>query len=275
MTGAILMAAPNGARKTTADHPNLPITADEVAAEAARCLIAGATALHLHVRDAGGAHSLDADLYRKATDAVRDAVGDALVVQITTEAVERFTAEEQMACVRAVKPEAVSIALREVYPEGSDEARVRDFFGWMSGEGIWAQVILYDSADADRFATLMDGGLFAAARPSVLAVLGRYTAGQRSDPSDLDPFLVALEPVRESIEWSLCAFGAKENACVARAFAEGGHGRVGFENNFLRPDGSVADHTSELVALAGEAARQCGRTVLDASAARQVIANWV
>src|SRR5690606_20425078 len=108
--------------------PNLPITADEVAAEAARCLIAGATALHLHVRDTEGAHSLDADLYRRATDAVSDAVGEALVVQITTEAVGRFTAEEQMACVRAVKPEAVSIALREVYPEGSDEAPVRDFF---------------------------------------------------------------------------------------------------------------------------------------------------
>ncbi|HEU4985991.1 MAG TPA: 3-keto-5-aminohexanoate cleavage protein, partial [Rhizobiaceae bacterium] len=42
--------APNGGRKTKADHPALPMTSDEIAATAAACLAAGAAMLHLHVR---------------------------------------------------------------------------------------------------------------------------------------------------------------------------------------------------------------------------------
>ena len=65
----------------------LPITPDEIAREAARCAEAGASLLHLHVRDDEGRHSLDAGRYRETIAAVRQSVGDALVIQITTEAV--------------------------------------------------------------------------------------------------------------------------------------------------------------------------------------------
>jgi hypothetical protein len=138
---------------------------------------------------------------------LREAVGDAIVLQITTEAVGRFTPAEQMATVRAVRPEAVSIALREIFPDGAEEGPVRDFFAWVRGEGIWLQVILYDVADVERFVALHAGGLFAARRPSALLVLGRYTAGQRSEPEDLDPLLDALAPVRPAVPWAVCAFG--------------------------------------------------------------------
>ncbi len=277
MTGdaAFVMAAPNGARRSKADHPNLPLSPAELAEEAVRCRDAGAAALHMHVRDDDGAHSLSPDLYRAAIDTVRQSVGDGLVLQITTEAVGRFTSQEQMETVRAVKPEAVSVALRELLPGGEADGPVRDFFAWMHSAGIWAQVILYDHADVERFLELELSGLFAARHPSVLLVLGRYTPGQRSEPSDLDPLLDALAPLRPSVIWSVCAFGPKENACIARAFAEGGHGRVGFENNLYLPDGRLADHTSDLVALAAAAARDAGQSVMDAAALRKAFATWL
>jgi uncharacterized protein (DUF849 family) len=83
------MVAPNGARKTKADHPALPIGPAELAATAAACRDAGAAAIHLHVRDEAGGHSLDAGRYREATAEVRAAIGEAMIVQITTEAVGR------------------------------------------------------------------------------------------------------------------------------------------------------------------------------------------
>ena len=46
-----LMIAPNGARRTTADHPALPVTAAGLAGTARACQREGATAIHLHVRD--------------------------------------------------------------------------------------------------------------------------------------------------------------------------------------------------------------------------------
>jgi 3-keto-5-aminohexanoate cleavage enzyme len=59
MTPLVVIVAPTGARRSKADHAGLPITPDEIAAEAARCCAAGATVLHLHVRDEDGAHTLD------------------------------------------------------------------------------------------------------------------------------------------------------------------------------------------------------------------------
>ena len=55
----LIMVAPNGARKTKADHPALPITPAELAATASACLEAGAAAIHLHVRDRDGGHTLE------------------------------------------------------------------------------------------------------------------------------------------------------------------------------------------------------------------------
>ncbi|TIX74974.1 MAG: 3-keto-5-aminohexanoate cleavage protein, partial [Mesorhizobium sp.] len=68
---------------------------------AAACLEAGAAMIHAHVRDRDGRHLLDAHAYRETTKAIRDAVGERLIIQITSEAVGRYQPAEQMAVVRA------------------------------------------------------------------------------------------------------------------------------------------------------------------------------
>ena len=80
----VVAVAPNGARKSQQDHPALPITPEEIAREAAACAEAGAAMLHLHVRDAQGRHSLDVEAYRTAIAAVRRAVGQRMILQVTT-----------------------------------------------------------------------------------------------------------------------------------------------------------------------------------------------
>jgi len=58
-TPMILAVAPNGARKTQADHPAVPISPAELAATAAAAQAAGASMIHLHVRDGAQKHILD------------------------------------------------------------------------------------------------------------------------------------------------------------------------------------------------------------------------
>ncbi|MEC8515837.1 MAG: 3-keto-5-aminohexanoate cleavage protein, partial [Pseudomonadota bacterium] len=58
-----LMVAPNGARRTKADHPAIPVTIQETVETALACAAVGAQAMHLHVRDADQQHVLDAGLY--------------------------------------------------------------------------------------------------------------------------------------------------------------------------------------------------------------------
>jgi 3-keto-5-aminohexanoate cleavage enzyme len=93
----VICVAPNGARKTRNDHPRLPITPAELAHCAEECLRAGAAMMHLHVRDADGRHSLDAEDYRAALAAIRSRVGDELIVQVTTEAAGRYAPAQQIA----------------------------------------------------------------------------------------------------------------------------------------------------------------------------------
>src|SRR5256885_10150723 len=114
-TPIMIAFAPNGARKSKADHPRLPVSAVDLAATAQECLAAGASMIHLHVRDAHGRHSLDADRYAAAIAAIRQRVGDDLIVQVTTEAAGRYGAHEQMAVIEALLPEAASIAIRQLF----------------------------------------------------------------------------------------------------------------------------------------------------------------
>ena len=264
-----IAVAPNGGRRTKADHPALPLTTEEITATAAACLEAGACMIHAHIRDRQGRHLLDADAYRTAIAAIRAAVGDRLIIQITSEALGIYKSAEQMAVVRDVRPEAVSLALRELAPDTSHEIPFADFLAWLRTENVTPQIILYSPEEAVRLAELSTRGLVPFNNVPVLYVLGRYTVGQRSAPSDLLPFLAPGMP--RFAHWSVCAFGAREHACVTAAALLGGNARVGFENNLWLADGSVAADNAALVAAARATLGTCD--LADATAA-QLRAAW-
>ncbi|WP_119300680.1 BKACE family enzyme [Dongia deserti] len=264
-----IAVAPNGGRRTKADHPALPLTQEEIAATASACLDAGACMIHVHVRDRSGGHLLNADAYRTAIAAIRAAVGERMVVQITSEALGIYRSDEQMAVVRDVRPEAVSLALRELVPDASHESSFAGFLAWLRTERVIPQIILYSPEEAVKLAALKARGLVPFEDVPVLYVLGRYTARQRSTPADLLPFLAAEIP--RFAHWSVCAFGVRENACVTAGALLGGHVRVGFENNLLLPDGSIAPDNAALVAGAQAAIGTCG---LLAATANELRAAW-
>ena len=265
----ILAVAPNGARKTRRDHPAVPITPEEIARTAAACAEAGAAMIHLHVRDAEDKHSLDVERYKAAIAAVRREVGGRLVVQVTSEAVGIYAPAEQMAMVRDLKPEAVSLAVREIVPDEAAEPAAADFLAWLRGEGILPQFILYSDEDLRRFDDLVARGVVPGGRHFLLFVLGRYTAGQVSDPADLLPFLASNE---QAHPWAVCAFGPRETACAVTAAGLGGHARVGFENNLHLPDGSTAPDNAALVAAVSAGAAAIGRRLASADEARALMA---
>lgn len=267
----IVAVAPNGARKTKSDHPALPMTADDIGRVAADCAEAGAAMIHLHVRADDGTHSLDADRYRAAIAAVRREAGSDMIVQVTSEAVGIYSVDAQHAMVRDVKPEAVSLAIRELCPSANEETAFAELTGWMANEGVAPQYILYDAADVVRFADLKRRGLVTGDEPFVLFVLGRYSKGQTSEPSDLLAFLRAAESEALDGPWAMCAFGPKEAACGLTAAGLGGHCRVGFENNLALANGGVAPDNAALVAQIADNAVLAGRRLASASDARSIL----
>ncbi|MDX8479757.1 3-keto-5-aminohexanoate cleavage protein [Mesorhizobium sp. VK24D] len=264
----VIAVAPNGGRRTKADHPAIPLTATELARTAAECLEAGAAMIHVHIRRPDGRHLLDADAYREAISAIRAEVGERLVIQITTEALGIYSPAEQAAVLKAVRPEAASLALRELAPDAASEPAFTDLVGWMKEHGVLPQIILYDASEAVRLANMIQRGSVPWTGIPVLYVLGRYTVSQTSQPSDLLPFLAPGAP--QFSNWSVCAFGRHEAACVTAAALLGGHVRVGFENNLHLPDGQLASRNAALVEPVASAIERLGYSPADAAAARRL-----
>jgi 3-keto-5-aminohexanoate cleavage enzyme len=249
MTSLTIMVAPNGARKGHADHPNLPVTIDEIACDAVECHAVGVQAIHVHVRDDEGCHSIDASRYIATTDAIRRLAGRELIVQMTTEAVGQFTPPEQIAAVRAVRPEAVSIAVKELVPDASAESAAAELYGWAHQNRTAVQHILYAPDEFDRLLDLITRGIIPGKRHSLIFPLGRYVANQQSDPAELIPFAAKVlgNGGTERFDWWVCAFGASETVSLVAAAALGGHCRIGFENSFINADGSRAVSNAERI----------------------------
>ena len=249
----IIMSAPNGARRQKSDHPALPITPRELATCAEKIADAGASILHLHVRDAEGCHSLDVERYRAAIAAVHDAVGERLIIQITSEAVGRYSRAEQMKMVRTLKPGAVSLALRELCPTDDDQGQMANFVAWMKAEHVFPQYILYNQDDYTRFENYRRKGLFLNDSPFVLFVLGRF---QGED----DEVVRSAELFRKNIThaifpWSVCGFQKNEFQAIAHAARHGGHIRVGFENNIWQKNNDLLSGHAQMIELCKKAAK--------------------
>ena len=241
----IIMSAPNGARRTADDHPALPISPRELADCAQSLVEEGVSVLHLHVRDKHQKHTIDADCYRAAMKAVRERVGNALVLQVTSEAVGIYARDEQMAMVRTLKPEAVSLGLRELCPDDKAEVEAAAFFAWLRKENIWPQYILYSADDVTRFDHMRRRGVFTDEHPFCLLVMGRYTDALEGSLPELAAMLEAANCCE--FPWAACCFGQHENDAMLEATRAGGHVRIGFENNLCLPDGSIARDNAQLI----------------------------
>lgn len=262
------MSAPNGARRGKQDHAGIPLSPKELAANAQAILDCGASILHLHVRDESDRHTLDAERYRAAIDAVRDQVGRQLVIQVTTEAVGIYSAEQQISVVKELRPEAVSIALRELVPDPDNPDEAGQFFEWLKSNEIMPQYILYSPDEVKWFEDLRGRELFHEELPFVLFVVGRYGTTDYGDPDDIEEYRCALG--NDRIPWAVCCFGPREDEVSLRAATAGGHARVGFENNMLMPDGSEAPDNAALVRLAVGHASTAGRRLASADDVRQL-----
>jgi 3-keto-5-aminohexanoate cleavage enzyme len=241
----IIISAPNGARRTRIDHPAIPLTAEQLADEARQLIEQQVSVLHLHVRDRNDRHSLDPDIYRQAISAIERAVGNELIIQVTSEAVGMYNRHEQMDMIRTLRPEAASMALRELCPDASAESEAGRFYEFLLKENIWPQHILYTTEEVERFESLRKRGVFGEEHPICLLVLGNYAGEIEGSVEELEEMHGMAD--FEEFPWSVCCFGKSELACMQAATGKGGHVRLGFENNLWLADGSMAENNAAVL----------------------------
>lgn len=237
----LIQAALNGAR-SRAEHPAVPFTPEELAADAAAVVALGVGALHVHPRDASGAESLDAETIAAALEAIRAAC-PGVPVGVST---GRWIAPRSAARIAAMRrwrvlPDYVSINLSE--DDAPDVAALALELGIGIEAGLWSR------GDVARF-------LHEPWRDRALRVLIEINE-QGADAAE-----GAFEGVVAELDeggWSgpIPSHGLDTGFWpVLRAAARAGHDlRMGLEDVLVLPDGSPADGNAALsLAVAAQAA---------------------
>ncbi|HEX4089094.1 MAG TPA: 3-keto-5-aminohexanoate cleavage protein [Trebonia sp.] len=240
----LIQAALNGGT-TRAEHPGVPLTAAELAAEGRAAAEQGAQALHLHPRDAAGEQTLDPEHVLAAVAATRAATG--LPVGVTTgiwtvngdvarrlDLVARWTGPD--------RPDYASINMNE--PGTEDLADLLTSLGIQIEAGVWT------AADARLLGA-------AAFKDRILRVL--------MEPVDRNPAGAAEAAAEAAAELARLGVTARQVHhgydlatwdVISAAVAMGQDIRVGLEDTQILPDGSPAAGNADLVAAAARLVRE-------------------
>jgi len=241
-----LMVAPNGARRIKKDHHAVPLTIKETVETAKACYSAGAGAIHLHVRDEQGNHVLDAGLYKEALNELENEVPN-MHIQVTTEAVGKYSPNDMRKLAYDVTPPGASIGTAELIPSRKPEDEDIKLYKYLTEAGTKIQHILYKPDDIDLLIDLLNKSDIPIENSWCLFVIGHYT-GKISYPENIPPFLKKMEENQIKLDWSICAFGKEEIGCLEKAVSLGGKIRVGLENSLFMPNGEIAPDNQAKVA---------------------------
>ena len=106
MQKLIITAALAGAEVMKEDTPHLPVTAEEIADQAEEVREAGASIVHIHVRDEDGRPSQDRILYQEAIEKIQKRTD--LIVQVSTGGAVGMTSEERLQPL-SLRPEMATL----------------------------------------------------------------------------------------------------------------------------------------------------------------------
>jgi uncharacterized protein (DUF849 family) len=218
----------NGAR-TRAEHPAVPQTPAELAADAVATRRAGAFAVHVHARDPSGAQTLKAAACDAAVAAIRAAAPRLPVGLTTSEAID----PDPFARAAAIRdwrqrPDFVSVNLSELGWAGIVRAALH--------AGIAVEAGLATEADAEELAR-------SPFTHQILRALVEVDGGAEEVRA-----IAKLIPGRIPQLWH--GEGARTWEVLAAAAVAGVDVRVGLEDVLVLPDGRVAADNAELVAAA-------------------------
>ena len=242
-----LMVAPNGARPMKKDHPSVPVTIDEIVETAKACFNVGAGGIHFHLRDENGQHILNSDMCLKALEKLQNNVPN-MHLQVTTEAVGRYTPDAMRKLAYEVSPPGISIGIKEMMPSRIPTEKDTELYKSLTNSGTKIQNICYEPEDIDLLSDLLEKSNISKEGTWCLFVIGHYS-GVLSNPKKIPLFIEKLKSRNLNADWAVCAFGKEEVDCLEVAASLGGKIRVGFENSMLLPNGDIAPNNHSKVEI--------------------------
>lgn len=263
----IITCAITGAETTKQHNPNLPVTPEEQAEAARACVEAGASIIHLHVRDDAGKPSQDVERFRLVTQMIRDRC-DA-IVQFSTGGAVGEKIERRLAPL-ALKPEMASLNVGSI--NFGDEVFVNlpqdiaRLAAEMKTLGIKPEVEVYDIGMLEYGVNLVKQGVIPA--PAHFQFVMGMKFGIAGTAENL-AFMRAKLP--EGSTFAVAGIGRFQFELAKPAIEMGGHVRCGFEDNVYFTKGILADSNAQLVGRIADLGRSLGRKIASPNEARALL----
>lgn len=283
MSKAIITCAVNGVLTDPKQH-NVPVTPAEMAAEARRAYEAGASVMHIHLRqqgpDQGHLPSWDIDLSNEVQAAIRDACPGVIINHTTGVVGPNY--QEALDVVSATRPEmaacnAGSLNYLKIRANGqwawppmlfdNPVEKVQHFIDTITNAGGIPEFECFDTGIVRSVGMYQKNGMFKGTA-QMNFVMG-VASGQPAR-ADLLPILADLAP--EDSRWQVTAIGREEIWPLHAKTAElGGHLRTGLEDTFYLADGTKVTSNGQLIEEMAKTARNAGRDIATPQEARAIL----
>lgn len=275
MKKLIVTAAICGAEVTKEQNPNVPYTIEEIAKEARSAYRAGASIIHLHVREDDGTPTQDKNRFKLAIDAIRKSCPD-IIIQPSTGGAVGMSDMERLQSTEVAEPD-IGLAHPEMATLdcgscnfGGDEVfinsdnTIRTFGKTMIERGVKPEIEVFDKGMIDTALKMAGKGLILPPMHFDLVMGVQISATAR----DLSYMVRSLPP---DTTWTVAGIGRHQIPMAALGIVMGGHVRVGFEDNLYISKGRLAASNGELVNKVARMAGELDRPLASPAEAREIL----
>jgi 3-keto-5-aminohexanoate cleavage enzyme len=246
-----------------------PVTAEAVAKDVIDCTRAGASMVHLHVRDSQGEQTEDITVFARTLDLIRESSN--IVIQGSTGGLTTLTLEQRCISVTDPRVEVASLNMGSVnFGEDVYINRVPDVRYWagrMAENNVIPEMEIFEAGMVAAAKMLIEEGTL---NPPFYYnfALGAHWAAP-ADPRSLF-YLTSLLPA--GVPWSVVHDDMQDFSLLATAVGLGAAViRVGFEDSVRYAPGKIARTNVELVEKAVSLVRGIGCEVANPDEAREIL----
>ena len=267
----IITVAITGSVPTKKDNPAVPITVTEQIESTHAAYEAGASLVHVHVRNDDGSTTSDPEKFARFLAGVRKYCPD-MIVQFSTGG--RSGSGQERGGMLSHRPDMASLAtgsvnFAKIIYENHPQL-ITDLARAMLEHDVKPEVEIFDLAMLYNAASLVAQGLLKAP-VHVQFVLGVPNA-LPVDRDVLEFEIAQLHKVLPGATWTAAGVGRHQLTVNEWALELGGHCRTGLEDNVRFDKERLAASNAELVARVADLTAKFGRTVATPAQARELLA---
>lgn len=269
MEKLIITAAICGAEVLKEHNPAVPYTVEECVREAKSAYEAGASIIHLHVREDDGTPTQDKARFKVIIDAIRKECPE-VIIQPSTGGAVGMTDDERLQPTE-LNPEMATLDCGTLNFGGDEvffntENTIKYFGDRMIERGIKPELEVFDKSMIEMALRMHKKGHIKSPMhfDFVMGVNGGIGG-------ELRDFVFLRGSIPSDATYTVAGIGRYEFPLAMAAIIDGGHVRVGFEDNVYLSKGVLAKSNGELVEKVVRMARELGREVATPAEARAIL----